>query len=74
MLNGQDSNIPPSRKGDNADLMIDDEFFGPAIPVSPKQPGTAYGGKRNRPRQSNMVDSINNELSSPKPPRNIETV
>jgi hypothetical protein len=28
--------------------MIDDEFFGPAIvPRSPKQPGTAYGGKRN---------------------------
>ena len=28
--------------------MIDDEFFGPAIlPATPKQPGTAYGGKRN---------------------------
>ena len=46
MIGGQDSNLHQSRKGDNADLMIEDEFFGPVMPFSPKQPGTAYGGKR----------------------------
>ena len=59
--------------------MIDDEFFGPAIPRSPRQPGTAYGGKRvnqQQIRNSNRHEINSGDGGNPVSPRtrNNDTV
>ncbi len=68
---GQESGLNQSRKGDNADLIIEDEFFSPVLPGATKVPNTAYGGKRNPLRNSNKIENNNDDgtLSSVITPR-----